>query len=96
MDAGLCPLIQLLTDLVYYVSIWDLSVLCLGGHLMLNRNKFEQRKITFTEFSESCRSKFAAEISSKRDHEGNPLLDDPKVKQQLKLHKDALDKVGEP
>ena len=63
---------------------------------MLNRNKFEQRKITFTEFSESCRSKFATEISSKRDHEGNPLLDDPKVKQQLKLHKDVLDKVGEP
>ena len=63
---------------------------------MLNRNKFEQRKITFTEFSESCRSKFAAEISSKRDHEGNPLLNDPKVKQQLKLHKDAFDKVGKP
>ena len=50
----------------------------------------------FTEFSESCRSKFAAEISSKCDHEGNPLLDDPKVKQQLKLHKDALEKVGKP
>ena len=63
---------------------------------MLNRNKFEQRKITFTEFSESCRSKFAAEISSKRDHAGNPLLNDLKVKQQLKLHKNALDKVGKP
>ena len=63
---------------------------------MLNRNKFEQRKITFTEFSESCRSKFAAEISSKRDHEGNPLLNDLKVKQQLTLHKNALDKVGKP
>ena len=63
---------------------------------MLNRNKFEQRKITFTEFSESCRSKFAAEISSKRDHEGNPLQNDLKVKQQLKLHKNALDKVGKP
>ena len=63
---------------------------------MLNRNKFEQRKITFTEFSESCRSKFAAEISSKRDHEGNPLLNDLKVKQQLKLHKNAFDKVGKP
>lgn len=63
---------------------------------MLNRNKFEQRKITFTEFSESCRSKFAAEISSKHDHEGNPLLNDLKVKQQLKLHKNALDKVGKP
>jgi hypothetical protein len=71
-------------------------VLCLGGHLMLTKNKVEQRKITFTEFSEICLSKFSAEISSKRDHKGNPLLDDPKVKQQLKLHKDALDKVGKP
>ena len=59
---------------------------------MLTENKVEPKKITFTEFSESCRSKFAAEISSKRDHEGNPLLDDPKIKQQLKLHKDALDR----
>ena len=59
---------------------------------MLTKNKAEPKKITFTEFSESCRSKFAAEISSKRDHEGNPLLDDPKIKQQLKLHKDALDR----
>jgi hypothetical protein len=71
-------------------------VLRLGGHLMLTKNKVEQRKITFTEFSESCRSKFAAEISSKRDHEGNHLLDDLKEKQQLKLHKDALDEVGKP
>jgi hypothetical protein len=59
---------------------------------MLTKNKVEPKKITFTEFSESCRSKFAAEISSKRDHEGNPLLDDPKIKQQLKLHQDALDR----
>ena len=59
---------------------------------MLTKNKVEPKKITCTEFSESCRSKFAAEISSKRDHEGNPLLDDPKIKQQLKLHKDALDR----
>ena len=59
---------------------------------MLTKNKVEPKKITFTEFSESCRSKFAAEIFSKRDHEGNPLLDDPKIKQQLKLHKDALDR----
>ena len=63
---------------------------------MLTKNKVEKRKITFTEFSESCRSKFTAEISSNRDHEGKPLLNDPKVKQQLKLHKDALDNVGEP
>lgn len=68
---------------------------------MLTKNKVEQRKITFTEFSESCREKFAAEISCKRDHEGNPLLNELKVKQQLKLDKDALDKdaldkVGKP
>jgi hypothetical protein len=63
---------------------------------MLTKNKVEQRKITFTEFSESCREKFAAEISCKRDHEGNPLLNELKVKQQLKLHKGALDKVGKP
>ena len=63
---------------------------------MLTKNKVEQRKITFTEFSESCREKFVAEISCKRDHEGNPLLNELKVKQQLKLHKDPLDKVGKP
>jgi hypothetical protein len=63
---------------------------------MLTKNKVEQRKITFTEFSESCRSKFATEISGKRDHEGNPLLNEHKVKQQLKLQKDALDEVGKP
>ena len=63
---------------------------------MLTKNKVEQRKITFTEFSASCREKFAAEISCKRDHEGNPLLNELKVKQQLKLHKGALDKVGKP
>ena len=48
--------------------------------------------MTFTEFSESCRSKFAETISGTRDHEGNRLLDKPKVKRQLKLHKDALDR----
>jgi len=64
--------------------------------LILTKNKVEQRKITFTEFSESCRLKFAAEIACKRDHAGNPLLNALKVKQKLKLHKDALDKVGKP
>jgi hypothetical protein len=59
---------------------------------MLNKNKVEKRKITFTQFSESCRINFAAEISGKRDHEGKPLLDDQKVRPQLKLHKDALDR----
>ena len=67
-------------------------MLCLGGHLLLTKNKVEPKKMTFTEFSESCRLKFAAEISSKRDHQGNRLLDDPKVKLQLKLHNDALDR----
>jgi len=48
--------------------------------------------MTFSEFSESCRSKFAEANLTNRDSEGNPLLNDPKVKQQLKLHKDALDR----
>jgi hypothetical protein len=50
------------------------------------------KKMTFTEFSESCRSKFIEATLGTKDHEGNLLLDDPKVKQQLKLHKDALDR----
>ena len=50
------------------------------------------KKITFTEFSESCRSKFAEAAHGTKDHEGNLLLDDAKVQQQLKLHKDALDR----
>ena len=56
------------------------------------------RKMTFTEFSESCRSKFAETQSGLRDHEGNRLLEKAKskkqlkkVRRQLKLHKDALD-----
>jgi len=50
------------------------------------------KKMTFTEFSESCRSKFAEAVHGTKDHEGNILLDDPKVKQQLKLQKIALDR----
>ena len=50
------------------------------------------KKITFTEFSESCRSKFAEAVHGTKDHEGNLLLNDPKLQQQLKLHKDALDR----
>ncbi|MEK9570987.1 MAG: hypothetical protein VW124_18350 [Paracoccaceae bacterium] len=50
------------------------------------------KKMTFTEFSESCRSKFAEAVHGTKDHEGNLLLDDPKVKQQLKLQKIALDR----
>ena len=41
------------------------------------------KKMTFTEFSESCRSKFAEAVHGTKDHEGNLLLDDPKVQQQL-------------
>jgi hypothetical protein len=50
------------------------------------------KKMTFTEFSESCRSKFAEAVHGTKNHEGNLLLDDPKVKQQLKLQKIALDR----
>ena len=50
------------------------------------------KKMTFTEFSESCRSKFAEAVHGTKDHEGHLLLDDPKVKEQLKLHKYALDR----
>ena len=42
------------------------------------------RKMTFTEFSESCRSKFAETQSGLRDHEGNRLLEKVKSKKQLK------------
>lgn len=48
--------------------------------------------MTFTEFSESCRSKFAETMNGTRDHQGNRLLTDPKVKHQLKLHKDDLER----
>ena len=60
--------------------------------MLFNERQTEPKRMTFTEFSESCRSKFAEQFSGKRDHEGNRLLDDPRVKRQLKLHKDALDR----
>jgi len=57
------------------------------------------KKMTFTEFSESCRSRFAETISGVRDHTGVTLPNKPKIKQQLKKferqfksHKDALDR----
>ena len=59
--------------------------------MLFTRTKHEPKKMTFTEFSESCRSKFAEQFFGKRDHEGNRLLDDPRIKRQLKLHRDALD-----
>ena len=53
-------------------------------------------KMTFSQFSESCRLKFDETKGGLRDHEGNRLLDKPKIKRQLKkfrrqlkLHKDA-------
>ena len=63
-----------------------------GGLLMDKCQETISKKMTFTEFSESCRSKFAEAVHGTKDHEGNLLLDDPKVQQQLKLHKDALDR----
>ena len=66
---------------------------------MLTKNKVEPNKMTFTEFSESSRFKFAETRNGIRDHEGNRLLDKPKIKRQLKkikrkldLHNDDLDR----
>ena len=60
--------------------------------MLFAKPKHETKKVTFTEFSESCRSKFAELTSGVHDHEGKRLLDKPKVKRQLTLHKDALDR----
>ena len=49
------------------------------------------RRMTFTEFSESCRSKFAETKSGRLDHEGNRFPEKSMFKRQLKLHRDALD-----
>ncbi len=67
---------------------------------MLNKDQeVFSRRMTFTEFSESCKSKFAKTNSGVRDHDGNNLLDKAKIKRQhkkfkrqLKLHKDAFDR----
>lgn len=63
-----------------------------GGLLMDEKQETIRKKMTFTEFSESCRSKYLTTQTNPRDHEGNILLDDPKVQKQLKLHKVALDR----
>jgi hypothetical protein len=63
-----------------------------GGLLMDEKQETLRKKMTFTEFSESCRSKYLTIQTNPRDHEGNILLDDPKVQKQLKLHKAALDR----
>jgi len=60
--------------------------------MLFSKIKHEPKKMTFTEFSESCRSNFAVQYSGKQDHVGNRLLDDLNVKRQLKLHEDALDR----
>ena len=49
------------------------------------------RKMTFSEFSESCRANFIDTKQGTLNHEGNPLMDNTKVQQQFKLYKDALD-----
>jgi len=59
---------------------------------MAQKQEQVSRSITFTEFSESCRAKFAETMNGTRDHQGNHLLTDPKVKHQLKLHKDDLER----
>ena len=63
-----------------------------GGLLMDEKQETLHKKMTFTEFSESCRSKYLTAQTNPRDHEGNILLDDPQVQKQLKLQKVALDK----
>ena len=63
-----------------------------GGLLMDEKQETLRKKMTFTEFSESCRSKYLIIQTNSRDHEGNILLDDPKVQKQLKLQKVALDR----
>ena len=44
------------------------------------------RKMTFSEFSESCRANFIDTKHGTLNHEGNPLMDNTKAQQQLKLH----------
>ena len=63
-----------------------------GGLSMDEMQETIRKKKTFTEFSESSRTKYSTTHTSPRDHEGNILLDDPKVQKQLKLHKVALDR----
>ena len=66
-----------------------------GGLLMDEKQETIRTQMTFTEFSESCRSKYSAKQTSLRDHEGNIFLDDPKVQKQLKLQKVALDRQSQ-
>ena len=50
-------------------------------------------EMTFTEFSEMCRSKYIEKYSRTLNHEGKTRkIDEPSVQRQLKAHKDALKK----
>ena len=49
------------------------------------------RKMTFSEFSESCRANFIDTKHGTLNHEGNCLQDDTKINQKLYLHKDVSD-----
>jgi hypothetical protein len=50
-------------------------------------------EMTFTEFSEMCRSKYIEKYSRTLNHEGKTKkIDEPSVQRQLKVHKDALEK----
>ena len=61
------------------------------GAIMNTGQETIARKLTFSEFSESCRANFIDTKPVTLNHEGNPLRDNAKVQQQLKLHRDALD-----
>ena len=61
------------------------------GAIMNTGQETIARKLTFSEFSESCRANFIDTKHGTLNHEGNPLRDNAKVQQQLKLHRDALD-----
>ena len=61
------------------------------GAIMETGQQTVTRKMTFSEFSESCRANFIDTKHGTLNHEGNPLRDNAKVQQQLKLHRDALD-----
>ena len=61
------------------------------GAIMETGQQTVTRKMTFSEFSESCRANFIDRKPDTLNHEGNPLMDNTKVQQQVKLHRDALD-----
>ncbi len=49
-------------------------------------------EMTFTEFSEMCRSKYIEKYSRTLNHEGKTKkIDEPSLQRQPKVHKDALE-----